>query len=329
MRRRMQWRVMAAVQDSDAIAPDAHARRWIPRVVPVLLAVTAGYALTLLVFYPGYVTIDATYVYADAQAWQFGDWQSPAMAVLWGLIDPVAPGSLSMLLAIAMLYWLGFGVLALIAARRSLWLGLGAVLLALLPPAFFFVGMIWRDVLFGVIWLAAAVLPFAVPDRSARLRIPVQALALILVWFRVLLRPNAIAAALILAAYIAWPTRFDAKRTALVFLPALVFFLALVPSVYYGILHAHRQNPLHQILVFDLGGTTRFTGENQFPVTWSADQTELLHGKCYDPVRWDTYWHMPPCPFVMDRLEQPGDMIFGTPRLTEAAWPGGASTPPS
>ena len=87
---------MAAVQDSDAIAPDAHARRWIPRVVPVVLAVTAGYALTLLVFYPGYVTIDATYVYADAQAWQFGDWQSPAMAVLWGLIDPVAPGSLSM-----------------------------------------------------------------------------------------------------------------------------------------------------------------------------------------------------------------------------------------
>src|SRR5262245_48356999 len=316
----MQWRVMAAVQDSDAIAPDAHARRRILRVVPVLLAVMAGYALTLLVFYPGYVSIDATYVYADARAWQFGDWQSPAMAVLWGLIDPVAPGSLSMFLAIAVLYWLGFGVLALIAARRSLWLGLVTVLLALLPPAFFFVGMIWRDVLFGVIWLAAAVLAFAVADRAAHLRIPVQALALVLVAFGVLLRPNAIAAAAILAAYIAWPMRFDLKRSTLVFVPALVFFFVLVPVVYYGILHAHRQNPLHQILVFDLGGTTRFTGENQFPVAWSAEQMELLRGKCYDPVRWDTYWHMPPCPFVMDRLERPGDTIFGTPRLTEAWW---------
>jgi hypothetical protein len=311
---------VAAVQDSDAIAPDAHARRQIPRVVAVLLAVTAGYALTLLVFYPGYVTIDARYVYADAKSWQFGDWQSPAMAVLWGLIDPVAPGSLSMFLAIAMLYWLGFGVLALMAARRSLWLGLVTVLLALLPPAFFFVGMIWRDVLFGVVWLAAAVIAFAVADRGGRLRIPVQAVALMLIAFGVLLRPNAVAAAPILAAYVAWPVRFDPKRTALVFVPALVFFFVLVPVFYYGILHAHRQNPLHQILVFDLGGTTRFTGENQFPVAWSADQTELLRGKCYDPVRWDTYWHMQPCPFVMDRLERPGDTIFGTPRLTEAWW---------
>src|SRR5262245_9780453 len=243
---------MAAVQDSKAIAPDAHARRHIPRVVPVLLAVTAGFALTLLVFYPGYVTIDARYVYADAKSWQFGDWQSPAMAVLWGLIDPLAPGSLSMFLDTAMLYWVGFGVLALMAARRSLWLGRVSVLLAFAPPAFF-VGLSWRDVLFGVIWLAAAVLAFAVADRGARLRIPVQAIALFLVAFGVLLRPNAIAAAAILAAYVAWPMRFDLKRTALVFVPALVFFFALVPAVYYGILHAHRQNPLHQILVFDLG----------------------------------------------------------------------------
>src|SRR5262245_18269963 len=121
---------MAAVQDSDAIAPDAHARRQTPRVVPVLLAVAAGFALTLLVFYPGYVTIDVRYIYADARSWQFGDWQSPAMAVLWGFIDPIAPGLFSMFLAIAMLYWLGFGVLALMAARRSLWLGLVCVLIA-------------------------------------------------------------------------------------------------------------------------------------------------------------------------------------------------------
>jgi hypothetical protein len=31
-------------------------------------------------------------------------------------------------------------------------------LLAFLPPAFVFVGMVWRDILFGVIWLAAATL---------------------------------------------------------------------------------------------------------------------------------------------------------------------------
>jgi len=114
--------------------------------------------------------------------------------------------------------------------------------------------------------------------------------------------------------------RFDLKRVAIVFLPALVLFYALIPLVYYGLLDAQRQNPLHSIVVFDLGGITHFAGENQFPVSWSRDQTALLIGKCYDPARWDSYWHVEPCPFVMRRLERPDDVIFGTPRLIEAWW---------
>jgi hypothetical protein len=143
-------------------------------------------------------------------------------------------------------------------------------------------------------------------------------LALLLIALGVLLRPNALVAAPVLAAYVIWPMRFDLKRTAILFLPALVLFYALVPLVYYGVLDAKRQNPLHSIAVFDLGGITHFSGENQFPVAWSRDQTALLTSKCYDPVRWDTYWHMAPCPFVMQRLERPDDVIFGTPRLAEA-----------
>src|SRR5262249_49122777 len=62
----------------------------------VLLLLLAGcFGLTVLVFQPGYITIDARYVYADAQAWHFGDWQSPAMGVLWRIIDPIAPGAWS------------------------------------------------------------------------------------------------------------------------------------------------------------------------------------------------------------------------------------------
>src|SRR5499426_2896283 len=155
---------MATLQESDATAKEVRARP--AGALPVLLMLAAGYAVTVLVFYPGYPTADARYVYADA--WQFGDWQSPAMGVLWRLIDPIAPGALSMFLLTATLYWLGFGLLALIAVRRSTWLGLVTPLLAFVPPAFFFVGMIWRDVLFGVVWLAAAVLAFAVADRGAR-----------------------------------------------------------------------------------------------------------------------------------------------------------------
>src|SRR5436190_24176669 len=84
----------------------------------VVLALCAG--LTVLVFYPGYITADAQYVYDEAKATQFGDWQSPAMGMLWRLIDPLAPGPLSMFGLTVVLYWLGFGVLAFMALRRSI-----------------------------------------------------------------------------------------------------------------------------------------------------------------------------------------------------------------
>ena len=50
-------------------------------------------------------------------------------------------------------------------------------------------------------------------------------------------------------------------------------FFALVQVVYYGVLGATRQHPLQTIMVFDLGGISHFTKENQFPVDWSEPET--------------------------------------------------------
>jgi len=280
---------------------------------------TAGFALTLAVFYPGYMTNDATFVYQYTKQWRFGDWQSPLMTLLWWLIDPIAPGPASMFLLVAALYWLSFAVIALTVARRSRALALAVPLLALLPPAFVFLVMIWRDMVFGVVWLMAGAIAYAAAEREARLRWLVSMLALALVAFGVLLRPNALVAAPLLAAYVIWPARFDWKRAALVFIPALVAGFALVQVVYYGMLGTERESPLHQIFVFDLGGITHFTGENQFPVAWSDGQTALLTTQCYNPDRWDSYWTIEPCSFVMRRLQDQADPLFGTPRLP-AAW---------
>ena len=94
------------------------------------------------------------------------------MTVLWGMIDPIAPGAASMFLLIATSYWLAFGMLALALARRgSTRLALLLPVLALLPPAFVFAGIIWRDVLFATSWLLAAAIAFAVTESDARLRV--------------------------------------------------------------------------------------------------------------------------------------------------------------
>jgi hypothetical protein len=289
-------------------------------MVLVCVMACAGLVLTILVFYPGYLTRDATYIRGYLQTWYLGDWQSPLMTIVWWLIDPISPGTGSIFLLTATLYWLGFAIAALAVARLSGGLAIAAVLLALAPPAFMFLAMIWRDILFGTLWLLAAAIIYFVTDRSRPLHWTMQGLALSLLGFGVLLRPNAIVAAPLLIAYVAWPARFAWKRVALLFVPAVLAGYGLIQIVYYGILGVHRDNPLHSLVVFDLGGITYFTRENQFPVSWSADGYEdaLLITQCYDPAHWDSYWILDPCQFVMVRLQSKDDVVFGTPRLARS-----------
>ncbi len=278
----------------------------------------AGFGLTVMCLFPGYLTNDATYVHGYITDWHLGDWQSPVMTMLWWLIDPIAPGSGSMFLLTVILYWLGFGIIGLTVARRSAALALVVPLMGLTPPAFILLSMIWRDILLSATWLLAAAIVYAVADRSGPLRYAVQALALALIAFGILLRPNAIVAAPLLIAYALWPARFEWKRAALLFVPALFAGYGVIHLVYYDILHVKRENPLHSLLVFDLGGITYFAKENQFPVTWSAEETALLTSRCYEPQHWDSYWTLDPCKFVMARLERPDDVIFGSQRLVDA-----------
>jgi hypothetical protein len=286
--------------------------------IAVIGLIAAGYAMTLAIFYPGIMTYDAKFVYQDIAKGVLGDWQSPVMTVLWGVIDPVAPGAASMFLLIAATYWLGFGLVAFALARRSTRLALSLPLLALAPPAFVFVGIIWRDVLFATSWLLAAAMVFAAIGWAPRFRVLAQVLALALCALGVLLRPNALIAAPILTAFILWPGQMTFKRTAILFVPAVAGFFALVQLVYYDALGATRQHPLHSLMVFDLGGISHFSKENQFPVSWSEVESALLLNGCYQPTQWDIYWRLEPCDFVMRKIE--GEQkLFGTPALT-AAW---------
>src|SRR4051794_27406303 len=175
------------------LSPDRRRRtRW--RFLAIGALIATGYVLMLVIFYPGIMTYDAKYVYEDIATGARGDWQSPVMTVLWALIDPVAPGTASVFLLMATCYWLGFCLLAIALARAAFGAALLLVALALLPPAFVFVGIIWRDMLFAITWLLTATIAFAAVKADARYRMPAQVLALALCALGVLLRPNALTA---------------------------------------------------------------------------------------------------------------------------------------
>jgi len=202
--------------------------------------------------------------------------------------------------------------------------------------------------LFAGLWLVAAALCFIVAERSAdsahsrasgnpesqsqmslgprfrgdervwrALRLIMQAVALGLIAFGVLLRPNALAAAPVLAAYALWPAQFRWKRVAILFVPAALGFFGLMNVVYYGVLDATRQNLLHTLFVFDLGGTSNFAKENLFPGTWTEDESRRIKDHCYVSPEWDVYWRFDPCQFVMLKIEKE-QHLFGTPVLPKA-----------
>jgi hypothetical protein len=281
------------------------------------MLLAAGCAFTLWLYYPGVMTWDAKFVYQDIAKGFYGDWQSPVMTWLWGVIDPVAPGSGSMFLLIATSYWLGFALPSFALAVRGRRSALLLPALALMPPAFVFVGTIWRDVPSSSCWLIAAGIAFIVAGRRPWIKRPMQALALALIALGVLLRLNGLIAAPILAAYVIWPERFSLRRAAYVYVPAGIILFLTVQLIYYGVLGATRQHALQSIMIFDLGGISHFAKENQYPVEWTgAENTQLLDG-CYQPTEWDIYWRLEPCQFVMQRIEHEKG-LFGTAAIPKA-----------
>lgn len=283
--------------------------------VAILLAI--GFALTLAIFYPGVMTFDSKYLHDYAMKGTMGDWQSPVMVWLWALIDPIAPGAGSMFLLIAATYWLGFGLLSLTIASRGRKVALLLPLLAMTPPSLALAGVIWRDVLFAACWLLAASITFAADRRQPWIRLAGQALALTLVVFGVLLRPNALLAAPILAAYAIWLSRTSLRKAAILYIPAVLVFFGAVQLVYYGVLGAKREHPLQTVMIFDLGGISHFARANQFPVEWSEAESAMLLDKCYQPTMWDIYWRLEPCDFVMRKVEREKG-LFGTPAISRA-----------
>lgn len=287
------------------------------RYAAIGTTVVVCFALTLSTFFPGIMTYDARYVYDDIAKGMYGDWQSPLMTALWACIDPIAPGSGSMFLFMATLYWLAIGAMALALASRSLLASVILLTLSLSPPAFLFVGTIWRDMLFGYFWLAASVLAYLSTLCRPTLALVARIVALAMVLFGVLLRPNAIFAAPLLVVYVLYPLAYRWRLAVGGYIPIVLSLVLLVHFTYHVVMGAERQHPEQTIMVFDLGGIGHFAGENQFPVAWSSDVTQLLIGPCYNPVAWDL-WFAPGqrCNFLMHRLES--DKLFGSNAIVTA-----------
>jgi hypothetical protein len=291
-------------------------------ILAAALIMAAGLALSAWLFYPGLATHDALAVYDQAHAGRFGDWQPPLMGVIWVALENLfGYGPQALFLPVAALYWIGW-FLAFVALR-----GTGAksarlvLVLPFLPPLFALLGILWRDVIFAVLWLNAIALAALGADRESGWRWLATGLALACLLLGYWLRPNALFAAVPVLAYVLWPRTWRWKRLALMAVPTVALLAFSTSFINYRLLAAQTDNPTHSIFVFDLAGISHFADRNVFPVDdWTPAQVETLKSTCYNPSYWDAMW-WPQCTFAMERINRddpPGSKLFGSERLRDA-----------
>ena len=101
----------------------------------------------LVVFHPGFMSLDSADQLMQARRGVLSDWHAPVMSVLWMGLERVFTGPFGMLLLQTAAFWVG---LALMADRIAAPLPVKAgflVVLAVAPPVVSIAGAIWKDVL--------------------------------------------------------------------------------------------------------------------------------------------------------------------------------------
>lgn len=258
-------------------------------------------AVQLAGYWPGLITWDSIRQYDQALSGDYDDWHPPVMEWIWSKLIPLAPGPAPMLALQLLLYWGGLIALAgwrLNARRRIAFAGIA--LLALLPIPLALMGTIVKDSLMAGALVATAA---AIAWRP-RLGEWAAVIGLSLLALAATLRFNAWPACLPLAlALLPGAAKRTRLRLAISGLACLAALIAAMP-VANRLIGAKRSGVELSLIIFDLGGITRFSGENQFPDVGVADPV-LVNRRCYSPLKWDSYsfWARNPCPITFEDVD--------------------------
>lgn len=274
------------------------------RVAAALLPLAVGCAGSLA-YWPGLVTWDSLRQYGQALSGDFDDWHPPAMEWIWRQLLPIAHGPAPMLMLQLGLYALGFALLILAAARAGRgWRAVAIGCVALLPLSVALMATIIKDSLMtGALLAAAGLCAFA--DRRATGKGAMRLIALALLLFASTLRFNAVFATLPLALW-TLPEAWRRRPGRLVGSAALLLALLAAAMPLANRLTAAKPSGVElSLIIFDLGGITRYSGEDQFPPL-GVEHVVAVNRHCYTPVKWDSYawWVDEPCPIGFEQVRR-------------------------
>jgi hypothetical protein len=288
--------------------------------VGVLLAAGALLAVSLAVFWPGYVEYDSVGQFEQVLSGRYEDWHPPVMARLWALLHPLGGGAGPMLVVQLAGYWAGFGLIAAGLARGA---RRGAAIAVLLigcwPPFLGWEGVVLKDgQLLAALLAGTGLIGFW---RLADRRMPRWAcgLAAVAIGYALLVRANAVFAVAPLVAGLlpCWSLR----RRILTAAALVVLTLGLAPTINHRLLGAMPSGVERTQPIYDLAGIAVRAG----PVAggFTVDEARVLAARdCVRPFFWDPLGEDSRCGRITLRLRHaPPGQLYATLARAAAAHP--------
>lgn len=109
-----------------------------------------GFLISILTFFPGWMSPDSVAQYANAQVKTYSDWHPVLMAIWWRQLNFIYEGPGLFLIQNLVLYWTS---LLLLTFAFDKIFGFRAILFLLVgfwPGLLFPLGMIWKDIIFAI-----------------------------------------------------------------------------------------------------------------------------------------------------------------------------------
>ena len=222
----------------------------------------AGLIFSFWLFAPGVMTFDTQDQYNQAVSGQYHDWYPPFLAWAWSKLNLVAAGPQNMLLVQLILFWAALYTFVALFTGRARYLFL---LLPAFPWVINYLGLVLKDSLMAFCWLLAIGL-LANAERSGRWRLLLVGAAICMTLLGILMRLNALPAALPLLFYAVYVARSTGGR-----LSAAAISMAMAAAMVGGavvfashVAHATKTYPQVYVMYDDLHALSLASGRNLY-----------------------------------------------------------------
>ena len=139
-----------------------------PAALELSIICLAGFILSLVINYPGFMSYDSVQQLLEARAGVYSDLHPPFMAFVWHFTDKIVPGPFGMLIVETALLWCGTYLISLFwFSDAHPILRLAPCLLVFYPPIFGISGVIWSDIIMWAFLTLAIGMAGAIKPVSA------------------------------------------------------------------------------------------------------------------------------------------------------------------